>query len=43
MAAGFRGEDLNVIFFQNMPNLHNRFKKKNFTTKPGIYVKLLVI
>jgi hypothetical protein len=25
--SGFRGEDLNVIFYQNMPNLHN--------TKPG--------
>jgi hypothetical protein len=23
--SGFRGEDLNVIFFQNMPNLHNRY------------------
>jgi hypothetical protein len=22
--CGFRGEDLNVIFYQNMPNLHNR-------------------
>ena len=22
---GFRGEDLNVIFYQNMPNLHNRY------------------
>jgi hypothetical protein len=21
-----RGEDLNVIFYQNMPNLHNRYK-----------------
>jgi hypothetical protein len=21
--CGFRGEDLNVIFYQNMPNLHN--------------------
>jgi hypothetical protein len=21
----FRGEDLNVIFYQNMPNLHNRY------------------
>jgi hypothetical protein len=21
----FRGEDLNVIFHQNMPNLHNRY------------------
>jgi hypothetical protein len=20
--SGFRGEDLNVIFYQNMPNLH---------------------
>jgi hypothetical protein len=24
--GGFRGEDLNVIFYQNMPNLHNRYK-----------------
>ena len=23
---GFRGEDFNVIFYQNMPNLHNRYK-----------------
>ena len=23
---GLRGEDLNVIFYQNMPNLHNRYK-----------------
>ena len=22
----FRGEDLNVIFYQNMPNLHIRYK-----------------
>jgi hypothetical protein len=22
----FRGEDLNVIFYQDMPNLHNRYK-----------------
>jgi hypothetical protein len=21
--SGFRGEELNVIFYQNMPNLHN--------------------
>jgi hypothetical protein len=26
MQIGFRGEDLNVIFYQNMPNLHNRYK-----------------
>jgi hypothetical protein len=24
--TSFRGEDLNVIFYQNMPNLHNRYK-----------------
>jgi hypothetical protein len=24
--SGFRGEDLNVIFYQDMPNLHNRYK-----------------
>jgi hypothetical protein len=23
---GFREDDLNVIFYQNMPNLHNRYK-----------------
>jgi hypothetical protein len=22
--SGFRGEDSNVIFYQNIPNLHNR-------------------
>jgi hypothetical protein len=27
--SGFRGEDLNVIFFQNMPNLHNRYISQN--------------
>jgi hypothetical protein len=32
--SGFRGKDSNVIFYQNMPNLHNRYKsaeRKNFT------------
>jgi hypothetical protein len=24
--SGFRREDLNVIFYQNMPNLHNQYK-----------------
>jgi hypothetical protein len=24
--VSFRGEDFNVIFYQNMPNLHNRYK-----------------
>jgi hypothetical protein len=23
--SGLRGEDLNVIFYQNMPHLHNRY------------------
>ena len=23
--SGFRGEDLNAIFYKNMPNLHNRY------------------
>jgi hypothetical protein len=23
--SGFRGDDLNAIFYQNMPNLHNRY------------------
>ena len=23
--SGFRGEDLKLIFYQNMPNLHNRY------------------
>jgi hypothetical protein len=30
--SGFRGEDLTVIFYQNMPNLHNQYisaEKKN--------------
>jgi hypothetical protein len=42
--SGFRGEDLNVIFYQNMPNLHNRYKsaKEHFTEKPRIYVKTLL-
>ena len=43
--SGFRGEDLNVIFYQNMPNLHNRYISPERTIsqkKPGIYVKLLL-
>jgi hypothetical protein len=41
--SGFRVEDLNVIFYQNMPNLHNRYilaERKISQNKPGIYVKL---
>jgi hypothetical protein len=42
--SGFRGEDLNVIFNQNMPNLHNRYisAERKMSQKPGIYVKLLL-
>jgi hypothetical protein len=44
--SGFRGEDLNVTFYQNMPNLHNRYKSvertRNFADKSGIYVKVLL-
>jgi hypothetical protein len=42
--SGFRGEDLNAIFYQNMPNLHNRYKsaeRKNSQKKNGLYVKPL--
>jgi hypothetical protein len=39
--SGFRGEDLNVIFYQNLTNLHNRYKSAE--RKPGIYVKLLLV
>jgi hypothetical protein len=43
--SSFRGEDLNVIFYQNMPNLYNRYKsaeRKISPNKAGIYVKLLL-
>jgi hypothetical protein len=43
--SGFREEDLNVIFYQNMHNLHNRYKsdeRKISPKKNGIYVKLLL-
>jgi hypothetical protein len=43
--SSVRGEDLNVIFYQNMPNLHNRYKspEKIVSQKlTGIYVKLLL-
>ena len=41
---GFR-EDLNEIFYQNMPNLHYRYKsaeRKISQKPPRIYVKLLL-
>jgi hypothetical protein len=37
--SGFRGEDLNVIFYQNIPNLHisiNRLKEKFHRKKQNI-------
>ena len=47
--SGFRGEDLNVIFYQNMPNLNNRYKsaerkikKKNPNHWP-IYECVLIV
>ena len=44
--GGFRGADLNVIFYQNMPNLHNRYKsaesKISQKSPEYIYVKLLI-
>ena len=41
----FEREDLNVIFYQNMPNLHIWYKsaERNISQKKnGIYVKLLL-
>jgi hypothetical protein len=35
--SGFRGEDLNVIFYQNMSNLYNQYKsveRKNSQKNP---------
>ena len=42
--SGFRGEDLNVNFYQNIPNLHNRYKsaEKKIHTKTQTYAKLLL-
>jgi len=40
--CGFRGKDLNVIFYQNMPNLHNRYKsaEKKISQKNPEYILL---
>jgi hypothetical protein len=43
--SGFRGKDLDVIIYQNMSSLHNRYKsaeKKISQKNPGIYNKLLI-
>jgi hypothetical protein len=40
--SGFRGEDLNMIFFyQNMPYLHNRYKSNERTFSQN-FVSLLI-
>ena len=44
----FRGKDLNVIFYQNMPNLHNRYKsaERKISEKNPEYIlsyKLLLV
>jgi hypothetical protein len=38
--SGFRWEDLNVIFYQNMPNLHNRYRsaERKITQKNAEYM-----
>jgi hypothetical protein len=38
--SGLRGEDLNVIFYQNMPNLHNRYilAERKFSQKNPEYM-----
>ena len=38
--SGYRGEDLNVIFYQNMPNLHNRYisAERNISQKNTEYM-----
>ena len=42
--SGFREEDLHVIFYQNMPNLHNRYKsaERKISQKNPEHVKLLL-
>jgi hypothetical protein len=43
---GYRGKYLNMIFYQNMPNLHNLYKsaeRKNYTEKNRLYVELLIV
>ena len=43
--SSFRGKDLNVILYQNMPNLHNWYKsaeRKILQKNPEYNVKLLL-
>jgi hypothetical protein len=48
--SGFKGEDLNVIFYQNMSNLHNRYKSEfniyffvKFFFQPIIQIRHILI
>ena len=43
--SGFRGEDLNVIFYQNLPNLHNQYKsaERKISQKNPEYMLIRVI
>jgi hypothetical protein len=41
--SGFRGEDLNVIFYQNMPNLHNRVPFKIVSDSPALHSRWLLL
>ena len=43
--SGFRGEDINVIFYQiyNMSNLYKSVERKISQKKPRIYVNLLIV
>ena len=46
LVSGFRGEDLNVIFYQNRSNLYNQYKsveRKNSQKKNRIYINLLIV
>ena len=40
---GFRGEDLNVIFYQNMSNLYKRYKsvERNISQKNPEYMLIM--
>jgi hypothetical protein len=43
--SGFRGEDLNVIFYQNIPNLHNRYisaERKISQKNPELLLAMLL-
>jgi len=43
--SGFRGEDLNVTIYQNMPNLHNQYnlaERKHLTEIQGRYFKIII-